>query len=281
MTVELPNVRKLFIPDEGHVVFDADLSGADAQVVAWEADDEDLKKAFRSGIKIHAKNAEDVFGDEYAKAPGDRQNKGTPKGKLYDQCKRSVHLTNYCGSARTMHLTPEIAWPMQKCYWFQNKWFSLHPRIKQWHQRVESDIRLTRTVSNKFGYRIVYFDRIDSLLPQALAWIPQSTVALITFKGAIQLRLTKEFRRPGFEHYTDEELLDRWRREPLLRFTYLGMKLQVHDSLVFQLPKTLAAETKLIRQRLSVSVPYRDPLTIPWGLARSETSWGECESVDD
>lgn len=253
MTVELPNVRKLFVPDPGYVMFDADLSGADAQVVAWEADDRDLKAAFRAGMKIHAKNAEDIFGTEYTLASGDRQNKGTPKGKLYDQCKRSVHLTNYGGSAMTMHKTPEIAWPIPRCQTFQHKWFALHPNIRDWHNRVAFDLKMGRIARNKFGYRIIYFDRIDGLLPEALAWIPQSTVALVTFKGALQLEAA---------------------------MPYAQILLQVHDSIVFQVPFRHAERYDEIRRALSVEIPYpNDPLVIPWGLAKSDKSWGDCEEV--
>ena len=39
----MPNIRKLYVPDPGYEIFDIDFSGADAQVVAWEADDKPLK----------------------------------------------------------------------------------------------------------------------------------------------------------------------------------------------------------------------------------------------
>ena len=55
-TIALPNVRKIFIPDPGYLIGEVDLSGAEAQVVAWAAGDEDLKKAFRAGINVHIKN---------------------------------------------------------------------------------------------------------------------------------------------------------------------------------------------------------------------------------
>ena len=60
MTVELPNIRKLFVPDPGYVIFDADLAGADAQVVAAEAGDSDLLAAFKGGLDVHTKNATDL-----------------------------------------------------------------------------------------------------------------------------------------------------------------------------------------------------------------------------
>lgn len=253
MTVNLPNVRKLFIPDPGYVIFDADLSGADAQVVAWEAEDDDLKRAFRAGLKIHAKNAEDIFGDEYRNAPGDRGNKATPKGKLYDNCKRAVHATNYGASAYTLHKNPDIRWPIPRAENFQRTWFRLHPGIRHWHTRVHHALQSTRTITNKFNYRIVYFDRVDVLLPQALAWIPQSTVALVARKGA--LKLAREL-------------------------PYVEILMQVHDSLVFQVPFHRAEEYDKIRAALTVPIPYpNDPLIIPWGLAKSEVSWGDVKEV--
>ena len=39
-TIALPNVKKMFIPDEGYTIIDADLKKADLQIVAWEAGDE-------------------------------------------------------------------------------------------------------------------------------------------------------------------------------------------------------------------------------------------------
>ena len=60
-TIELPNIHKLFIPDPGHFIAEADLSSAEAQVVAWEAGDQDLMEAFKAGLNVHIKNARDVF----------------------------------------------------------------------------------------------------------------------------------------------------------------------------------------------------------------------------
>jgi len=248
----LPNVRKIFIPDRGYTIFDADLSGADAQVVAWEADDTDLKTAFRKGLKIHAKNAEDIFGDKYRNASGDRGNKGTPKGKLYDECKRAVHATNYGASPRTLHLNPDIAWSMPQAETFNRTWFSLHPGIREWHRRTERGLATNRQVRNAFGYRIIMYDRIDSILPEALGWLPQSTVAEVCFRGALQLQSACPW----------AELL-----------------IQVHDSLVFQVPFHRSDCILQIRAALPVPVPYPDPLVIPWGLKSSEKSWGDCKDV--
>lgn len=248
----LPNVRKMFIPDKGKVILDADLAGADAQVVAWEADDESLKAAFRAGISVHLKNGEDMFGDRFTRALGHHKDPGTPKGVMYDALKRSVHLTNYLGTPFAMNLNPNIRWPIHECKSFQERWFRLHPGVREWHKRVEHSIYSSRSVRNRFGYRIVYFDRIDSVLSQAVAWGPQSTVAEVCFRGALQLQ----------------------------RLPWVEILLQVHDSVVFQIPFHRAGDATsldLIRSHLTVPVPYPDPLVISWGIASSEKSWGDCK----
>lgn len=240
----LPNIRRLFQPDPGHLLIDCDLSGADAQVVAWEAGDEKLKNAFKAGISVHNMNGEDMLGERY------QPEVILGKYKMYDAVKRTVHGTNYAGSART--IANIIGWPIHELQSFQHRWFKLHPSIKDWHRRTEHDLQTTRRVTNKFGYRIVYFDRPDNLLPKGLAWLPQSTIAAVCGRAAVNLH----------------------RKIP-----WATILLQVHDSLVFQVPfhRANVSDFNSIRQAISIEIPYPDPLVIPWGLALSHKSWGDVE----
>lgn len=243
--LKLPNIRKLFLPDRGHVICDVDLSGADAQVVAWEAGDDDLKTAFKSRIDVHNKNGQDILGEAYV------PDKVRGIYTMRDACKRTTHGTNYVGRARTIAKT--IGWSTWEVEAFQLRWFAKHPGIREWHRRVDRDLQIRRMVQNQFGYRIIYFDRPDNLLPKGLAWIPQSTIAGVTARAAVALR--KEC-------------------------PWADLLLQVHDSLVFQLPIHRHDESSLARieQSLSVEIPYPgDPLIIPWGLATSEKSWGDVQ----
>ena len=90
-TVELPNVRKLFVPDPGYLIGEVDLVGSEAQIIAWDAGDEDLKAAFRAGLNVHLKNARDVF-PERVKGFSDAAIKATDvAGGPYYICKRCVH----------------------------------------------------------------------------------------------------------------------------------------------------------------------------------------------
>lgn len=243
-TIALPNVRKFFIPDPGCILFDVDLAGADAQIVAWEAGDEPLKQAFRDyaagvGPKVHCVNAKAIYGN-LAGVDG----KNEP---YYSRAKAGVHLTNYGGKARTAATALAISVPAAQL--FQDTWFRLHPAIYEWHQRVQHDLETTRAVRNAFGFVRTYFERIENLLPQALAWIPQSTVALII--DTAYNRITREIPE-------------------------IQILLQVHDSLVGQCPAFRWKRVKpLLRKALAVTVPYKDPLIIPTGLKTSMVSWGD------
>lgn len=247
-SIKLPNVRRFFQPDLGHILFDVDLAGADAQIVAWEADDKPLKDAFRAhaagkGPKVHCVNSIAIFG---AKAGAD--GKTDP---YYSRAKAGVHLTNYGGKAKTCAAALSIS--TREAEFFQAEWFRLHPAIKEWHLRVENDLRLSRSVRNPFGFVRTYFDRIDDmLLGQALAWCPQSAVAIII--DTAYNRIT--------DHIPEAQIL-----------------LQVHDSLVGQVPIPLWKTVKpRLREALEVVVPYADPLIVPTGLATSTISWGDVKN---
>lgn len=260
----LPNIRRLFLPDhgiwhpkfdhesetfsgeqtysDGVDIFDVDLAGADAQVVAWEASDDDLKAKFRSGMKIHALNAKDIFGGDAG-----------PDGKkepYYSRAKMGVHLTNYGGNARTC--AKATGQTVHEAERFQNRWFAMHPGIREWHERTLNDLYTKRCVTNKFGYRRFYFGRMDRLLPEALAWIPQSTIAFVTHHGLVNIS----------ESGLPIELL-----------------LQVHDSLIGQFPTRYRyLLLPKLRELLRVTIPYDDPLIISSGLKLSTKSWGDCDN---
>lgn len=242
---KLPNIRKLFTPDPGWIFFDLDLDRADLQVVVWEAEDDGLKAALREGVDIHCLNAKTLFnlsapvGEIKARHPAQRQ-----------LAKSWVHGTDYGGGPRTMAAACGIT--VHQAERMQARWFEAHPGIKRWHERVAGDLARTRTVWNKFGYRRFYFDRVDEVLPEALAWIPQSTVAITI--NSIWLRF-------------DEELPNDCQ-----------VLLQVHDSLAGQVRFDRATETLARMRELSaIEIPYPDPLVIPVGIKTSQMSWGDCE----
>ncbi len=249
----IPNLRKLFVPDPGFTMFECDLKGADAQVVAWDSGDEDLMEAFRQGLDVHAKNAADMLGEKFTRLSAD----DPQRKRLRQGMKRAVHATNYLTTPR--NLARANGWTVREAEDFIRRWFQLHPAIQLWHRRIEADLSTTRTVRNAFGYRRIYFERLDQCLTNAVAWVPQSSVAINCFKGALNIRRAQK--AGAFD--------------PGLQFL-----LQNHDSLVGQVPSHklwLLLEAKPL---LYVTTPYPNPLVIPWDLKVSSKSWGDCKDMN-
>jgi DNA polymerase I-like protein with 3'-5' exonuclease and polymerase domains len=219
----IPNIKAMFIPDPGYTFFNLDLDRADLHVVVWEADDAELKAVLRSGADIHAENAKVLGCDR-------------------ELAKSFIHGTNYGGSSRTMAIVCGISTHVADAY--QRRWFSAHPGIRRWHTEVERRLNSTREVHNAFGYRRHYFGRLEGLLPEALAWVPQSTVACVINRAWVDL----------YENRPDVQVL-----------------LQVHDSLAGQFSTGKAGQPASIPP-----VPYPDPLIIPVSMKTSTKSWGDC-----
>jgi DNA polymerase-1 len=237
--IAYPPVRGLFRPDHGMILLDSDLERADAQVVAWESDDEILKQIFREGLDIHTENARLIY------------NTGKPTDRERQLAKSACHAVNYVCKARTLAKTLGIT--VREAEAFITRWFDIHPGILDWHQRVEDQLMTTRTIKNIFGYEVMFFDRIDDLLADAVAWIGQSTVALVINHALCNVA----------ENLPWVELL-----------------MQVHDSLVMQVPMEHVGRIKEIEQQLLIPVPYADPLVIPVGTKGSNDNWAVCKKLE-
>lgn len=243
---KLPNLRRAIIPPPGCLLYEPDLSGADAQIVAWDSGDKAMKAAFRSGMKIHAINSKIIFG---AKAGED--GRAEP---WYTATKRGVHAFNYYAQPNTVAKSLGIS--LEEAKKFQSRLFEAYPGIPLWHKRIKEQLYATKTVTNAFGYRIIFFDRIDDgLVGDALAWIGQGTVAQVANRAWDLV-----------EQNVPEA--------PVI--------LQEHDSVVGECELSIWDDVrpKVRAQFAKVIVPYDDPLIIPTELKVSTKSWGDMYSAE-
>ena len=239
-------------------VADIDLDRADLQVVIWEADDADMKKALRSGLDMHCVNACDVFdikGIPYDELREDHPNYPEHRGRIGEaargKAKAGVHATNYGVGDRKLAQTLGIT--VAEAARFRARWFAAHPGIRKWHLRTEEAATKRGYVENRFGARIYTFGRIN--LPELLGWLPQSTVAGVINRGLCAIDAA---------HQRGE--------------TSIELLIQVHDSLAGQF-KTFrkAEEVENLKKLARVEVPYEEPLIIPVGVKLSEKSWGDAK----
>ena len=250
----LPNLRTMLVPDPGYTFYDLDLDRADLQVFVWEIEDELYKTVLRQGVDTHLlhvyllDNQEPPPLDELVETHPKYPDHRGPRKYKREFSKVFCHATDYVGSARTIAAaTGRSIHEIDKA---RKRYLSIHPKIEPYWKKLEGQILKHRFVENAFGYRWYIFDRLEQVLPEAVAWIPQSTV------GNVIDRIWMNF----YENIPQVETL-----------------LQVHDSLAGQFPTAAtSAIVPLMHKHAQVVVPYPDPLVIPVGIGLSSKSWGDC-----
>ena len=239
----------MLIPDSGYVIADHDGAQADARVVAWESNCLSLKEIFNDPTRdLHNENCEIIFGRCLGKDDPNRQ-----------RAKQGVHAAHYAASATV--IAQALGITVLQAEQFLRRYFGERPEVEAWIEDTRVKLQHSRYVENIFGYRRFYFGRIEDVLKEALAWVPQSTVAI-----AINLGIKK----------VEKEL-------PWAEFL-----LQVHDSAVHQYPlrykpngyvdrQAIRDDFETIRKTMEVQLPYDDPMAIPISGNWSLRSWGDCK----
>ena len=222
-------IKSLFLADKGYTLINADLSQAEARVVAHLARESRLIKVFSDGGDIHRRNASVIYGVSEGDVTPEQRN----------IAKRVVHASNYGMGARTfaknVKLTERESDVLLKQY------FATYPRIKLWHTETADTLRRTRILRNPFGRRRIFFSRWDdSLIKEGLAFVPQSSVA-----DAVNLAIINIHRKLAGRD--DIQLL-----------------LQVHDSIVMQARDEKVCEAvELLVKEMSIVIPIGEGFTIP------------------
>jgi DNA polymerase I-like protein with 3'-5' exonuclease and polymerase domains len=235
----LPNCKDFFIPDIGYKFFNVDYSGADAMVVAWDSDCKWLQNFFlTSNEKLYIYIASHFLGEQIDQS-----------SKWYKIFKMWCHGTNYGmmeeKAAQQARIDSKLSKQLRQWY------FKLCPEIPDWHKRISSDVKNKGYIENIFGARGWFLNKdCPTLLNQAIAWIPQSTIAILVNKGWVNI-------------YKNEK--------------NIHILMQVHDALAGQFLITdKTAETRIIKH-MSIELPYKKPLTIPVDISTSLLSYGDCK----
>lgn len=244
-TADLPNVRKMFIPDSGHVLIEADFKGAESMIVACECGSKELRALLMNkAFDLHKANAEYIWGPQ----PPD-------KGLAYyrrDRLKRCVYAIQNGGKEAKIAelLEGNSIWGNK----FYKYWTGRFPEITRWHDRLALQVKVSRRLTNVWGFQTQWLDRVDvadaSILKEAIPWVTQSTIA----------------------NTTDEAIIN-------VDAIGIDVLLQVHDALLMQVKASeLESALLAIHEAMQIQVPYPDPLVIPVTIGWSEKSWGELKA---
>lgn len=232
-------LKPMFVPDEGMTFFDIDLDSADLRIVVAESGEYAMQEMLDAGIKPYVAAAQEFYHDPSI-------TKSHPSYKIF---KSFAHGTHYLG--KPAGLAKQLKLPEAEVVELQKWYFNRFPRIKTWQDRFVARVAGRRMVENVFGYRYYIFDRIESnVFNQAIAWQPQSTVAIVINKTYMNI----------YKNYP-----------------WIRVLLQVHDSLAGQFPTARTEEAlEALTTAGQIVLPYARPIIIPQGCKTSTISWGDC-----
>ena len=169
-------VRSIFISDPKKMFINADLSQAEARVVAYLAQETRLQAVFSNPSgDVHIRNAALIFSKRIEDVTDAERYLG----------KTLVHAANYGIGARTFG--KDIGKSQIEAQRLLNQYHAMYPCIKLWHRQVEEQLRKTRTFRTPLGRARTFFGRWSpELLRQAINYVPQSTVGDILNYGLVR-----------------------------------------------------------------------------------------------
>ena len=168
--------REVFIPDEGKMFMAADLSQAEARVVAYLARDKGLIDIFESGEDIHKQVAASIFNKKLDDVTKEER----------ELAKHIVHASNYGMGAR--HFAELTGLSTADAQTKLNLYHIHFPGIRIWHMEVARELKRSRILVTPMGRKRMFFGRWnDDLLRDGYSYIPQSTVADVVLKGMINI----------------------------------------------------------------------------------------------
>ncbi|APG62282.1 DNA polymerase I [Sphingorhabdus lutea] len=239
-------IRHAFVADKGNVILAADYSQIELRLAAHIANIAPLKEAFEAGEDIHARTAQELFGEVT------RESRGRAKTINF----AILYGISRWGLAKRLEVTPDEAQAMIDIY------FARFPGISAYIQETTTRVKECEYTETLFG-RKTHFPRINSSNGAERQGSERAAI-----NAPIQGTCADIIKRAMA------------RMVPALQHAGLGdvkMLLQVHDELVFECPQDkIDAASKVINDVMAnAALPYLT-LSIPLGVdIGTGASWGE------
>jgi len=244
-TEEGRKIRKAFVPKKGHVLISADYSQIELRILAHVAGIDSLKQAFHDGQDIHALTASQVFGEPIeGMDPMTRRNaKAINFGIIYG--------ISAFGLARQLNI------PNGEAKTYINAYFDKYPGIKAYMERTKTQAREEGFVSTLFG-RKCHTKGINDRNPNMRGFAERAAINAPIQGGAADIIKRAMIQVPG-------ALMDAGLKARML--------LQVHDELVFEVPKEEAEDTiSVVKATMEGAAKLDVPLVVDAGTGMS---WDE------
>jgi DNA polymerase-1 len=238
-TEEGRKIRTAFVADTGCVLLSADYSQIELRLLAHVADIAALKEAFRDGQDIHAITASQVF--------------GVPIKGMDPMVRRQAKAINFgiiygisaFGLARNLRI------PRAAAKHYIDAYFERYPGIADYMEKAKADAKAQGYVTTLYG-RKCFTPQINDRNPAARNFAERAAINAPIQGGAADIIKRAMLRLPG-----------------ALKDAELGatMLLQVHDELIFEVPKAEAEATAKLVKQIMEGVAHLDvPLVVDTGI---------------
>jgi DNA polymerase-1 len=238
-------IRDCFVAEPGHILLAADYSQIELRLAAHMADVPALKEAFAQGADIHARTAQELFGEVT------RETRGRAK---------TINFAILYGISR-WGLAPRLGVSADEAQAMIDTYFARFPGIQRYIHDTLETVRERGYSETLFG-RKCWFPRINSKTQaerqgseRAAINAPiQGTCADIIKRAMV--RMGPALTAAGLPH--------------------VRMLLQVHDELVFELPEADAPAARAVIERVMAEAALPSvPLSVPLGVEiGTGPSWG-------
>lgn len=255
-------VRNLVIAAPGYLLLERDFSAIEAVLVAYFA-------RWPQGIRLAKLGIHSYLASHVLKRPADlswsdadlrayfkeiKKSHDPAVQRVYNGSKRTVHLSGYGGTPRKMHQAEPEVFPTEKyARWLQDVYWEVAAPVKKWQWETQLEAHQNGFLRNPYGY-ILRFSHVfrnvkeggqwvkkpGDQANEVLAFLPQSTAAGIIKEAMLRL-FAHDATRP-------------W------------LRLQVHDSLVLEVPAGIVEQVDLVL-RAEMDAPVRElPLPASYGM---------------
>ncbi|WP_340116532.1 DNA polymerase I [Pelagibius sp. 7325] len=248
-TEEGRKIRTAFVAEKGHVLLSVDYSQIELRLTAHIAEVESLKQAFHEGQDIHAITASQVF--------------GIPVEGMDPMVRRKAKAINFgiIYGISAFGLAQNLGIPQGEARAYIDAYFERYPGIRAYMDKMKTAAREQGFVTTLFG-RKVHIPGIKDKNPAMRSFSERAAINAPIQGTAADIIKRAMIRVP-----------------PALEHAKLGarMLLQVHDELLFEVPKDeVEATSALVREVMENACAPAVELSVPLVAdAGTGANWAE------
>jgi len=226
------DLLRYFLFDEGYMGYSVDLSQIENRNVAFVGGVIPQMEAFRQGIDLHRLTASVILNKPYDEISSEDGSSNLGDGRQSERYwgKKGNHAINYDVGYKTFALKNEM--PENEAKFILEKIHQGYPQIRGgYHLTIQNMLRKDRTITNLFGRKRLFLGPIIPAPPH----VPRSACE-VTFREAYaqlpQSTTADKINEQGIEYiYYNQDL-----------FKPLELLTQIHDSIVFQIHRSIPLE---------------------------------------